>query len=140
MTRALQESGKRPLVCGHHLRGDKHDNPEFSPSQAPDEPLVYHLFGSAQEPHSLVMSENDVLDLLIAVVSEQPPLPNSLIHMLKRRDQSFLFVGFGIKQLHLRVLLKMLVRALELYRTGSAVATEPLCSLSEGDRQQTILF
>lgn len=140
LTRALQESGKKPLVRRYHFRGDKHDNPEFASSETPDEPSIYHLFGSAQDPRSLVLSENDVLDFLIAVVSERTPLPNSLTRMLKRKDQSLLFVGFGIKQLHLRVLLKVLVRAFELHRTGSAIATEPLRSLSEGDREQTILF
>jgi hypothetical protein len=140
MTHALRDSGKKPLVCRYHLRGDRHDNPEFDPSQVSDEPVVYHLFGTAQEPRSLVLSENDVMDFLISVVSERPPLPNSLSSMLKRRDQSFLFIGFGIKQFHLRVLLKVLVRALELHRTGSAVATESLRSLSEGEREQTILF
>jgi len=140
LTRTLPESGKRPLVCRYHLRGDRHDNPEFTFSETSDEPVVYHLFGSAQEPRSLVLSENDVLDFLIAVVSERPSLPSSLIRVLKRKDQSFLFVGFGIKQWYLRVLLKVFVRALELHRTGSSVATEPLSGLSEGDREQTILF
>jgi hypothetical protein len=140
LTRALQESGKRPLVCRYHFRGDKHDNPEFTPSETRDEPVIYHLFGSAQEPGSLVLSENDVLDFLIAIVSERSPLPNTLSRILKRKDQSFLFVGFGIKQLHLRILLKVLIRALELDRTGSAVATESLRDLLEGDREQTILF
>jgi hypothetical protein len=140
LTQAMQESGKRPLVCRYHLRGDRHDNPEFTPSKTPEEPVLYHLFGFAQEPHSLVLSENDVLDFLIAIVSERPPLPNSLSRILKRKDQSFLFVGFGIKQLHLRVLLKVLIRALDLHHTGSAVATESLRGLSEGDREQTILF
>ena len=77
MTHALQESGKRPLVCRYHFRGDRHDNPEFTPSETPDEPVIYHLFGFAQEPRSLVLSENDVLDFLIAIVSERSPLPNS---------------------------------------------------------------
>ncbi len=140
LTGALQELGKRPLVCRYHLRGDRHDNPEFTPSETPDEPVIYHLFGSAQEPRSLVLSENDVLDFLIAIASERPSLPNSLSRVLKRKDQSFLFVGFGIKQLHLRLLLKVLVRALELHRTGSTVATEPLRGLSDSDREQTILF
>jgi hypothetical protein len=36
--------------------------------------------------------------------------------------------------------LKVLIRALELDRTGSAVATESLRDLLEGDREQTILF
>jgi hypothetical protein len=140
LTRALQSSGKKPFVRRYHFRGDRHDNLEFTPSETPDEPVLYHLFGFAQEPRSLVLSENDVLDFLLAIVSERPPLPNTLSRLLKRKDQSFLFVGFGIKQLHLRILLKAFIRALELHRTGSAIATESLRALSEGDREQTILF
>ena len=109
-------------------------------SSSPQTPLVYHLFGDAQEPGSLVLSENDLLDFLVAIVAERPPLPNSLVRALKRVGQSFLFVGFGIRHWYLRVLLKVLVRALELHRTGSAIATEPLRGLSESDREQTILF
>jgi TIR domain len=59
---------------------------------------------------------------------------------LRRVGQSFLFVGFGIRHWYLRVLLKVLVRALELHRTGSAIATEPLRGLSDVDREQTILY
>src|SRR5947209_703979 len=92
LIRALQASGKRPLVCRYDFRGDSRDNPEFLPSGTPDEPVLYHLFGFAQEPRSLVLSENDVMDFLIAIVSERPPLPNSLSRILKRKDQSFLFV------------------------------------------------
>jgi hypothetical protein len=102
--------------------------------------LVYCLFGDADEPASLILSENDLLDFLIAIVSERSPLPNSLRNVLKRTGQSFLFVGFGIKQWYLRVLIKVLVRALELHRTASAIATEPLSGLSAFDRQQTLLF
>jgi hypothetical protein len=140
LARALEASGKKPIIQRYHLRGDKRDNPEFVLPGSPDAPVIYHLFGDAQEPGSLVISENDLLDFLIAIVSERPPLPNSLIRALKRVGQSFLFVGFGIKQWYLRVLLKVLVRALELHRTGSAIATEPLRGLSEIDREQTILF
>jgi SIR2-like domain len=98
------------------------------------------LLAELQEPGSLVLSENDLLDFLVAIVAERPPLPNSLIRALKRVGQSFLFVGFGIRHWYLRVLLKVLVRALELHRTGSAIATEPLRGLSDSDREQTILF
>ena len=140
LARALQAAGKDPIVQRYHLRGDKRDNPEFLLSSSPQTPLVYHLFGDAQEPGSLVLSENDLLDFLVAIVAERPPLPNSLVRALKRVGQSFLFVGFGIRHWYLRVLLKVLVRALELHRTGSAIATEPLRGLSETDREQTILF
>jgi hypothetical protein len=140
LARALKEAGKTPLAQRYHLRGDKRDNPEFVLSGSPDAPVVYHLFGNAQEPGSLVLSENDLLDFLIAIVSERPPLPNSLSRALKRTGQSFLFVGFGISQWYLRVLMKVLVRALELHRTASAIAAESLRGLSESDRERTILF
>lgn len=140
MTRALKDAGKEPIVERYNLRGDKRDNPEFPLTGSPRAPLVYHLFGDAGEPASLVLSENDLLDFLVAIVAERPPLPNSLVRGLKRVGQSFLFVGFGIKHWYLRVLLKVLVRTLELHRTGSAIATEPLRGLTELDREQTILF
>jgi hypothetical protein len=137
---ALRAAGKDPIVQRYHLRGDKRDNPEFLLPSSPRTPLLYHLFGDAQEPGSLVLSENDLLDFLVAIVAERPPLPNSLVRALRRVGQSFLFVGFGVRHWYLRVLLKVLVRALELHRTGSSIATEPLRGLSKVDREQTILY
>lgn len=140
LTSALKAAGKDPIVGRYNLRGDKRNNPEMVLPGPPQSPLVFHLFGDAQEPASLVLSENDLLDFLIAIVSERPPLPNSVVRALKRAGQSFLFVGFGIKNWYLRVLLKVLVRTLELNRTGEAIATEPLRGLSQNDREQTVLF
>jgi hypothetical protein len=137
---ALQTANKKPITQRYHLRGDKRDNPEFLLPDSPDTPLVYHLFGDMHEPASLVLSENDLLDFLIAIVSERPPLPNSLVRALKRTGQSFLFVGFGVKQWYLRVLLKVIIRTLELHRTANAIAAEPLRGLPALDREQTILF
>jgi hypothetical protein len=137
---ALQAANKKPITQRYHLRGDKRENPEFLLPDSPDTPLVYHLFGDMNEPASLVLSENDLLDFLIAIVSERPPLPNSLVRALKRTGQSFLFVGFGVKQWYLRVLLKVIIRTLELHRTANAIAAEPLRGLPAVDREQTILF
>lgn len=137
---ALQAAGKAPVVQRYHLRGDKRDNPEIFLPSSPQAPLVYHLFGDAQVNGSMVLSENDLLAFLVAVVAERPPLPNSLVRALKRANQNFLLVGFGITQWYLRVLLKVLVRVLELDRSGTTFATEPLRGLSEDDREQTVLF
>ena len=137
---ALRAVGKTPIVHRYHLRGDKRENPEFVLPGTPASPVVFHLFGSAEEPSSLVLSENDVLDFLIRVVSERPPLPNSLLRVLKRVGQSFLFVGFGIRHWDLRILLKILLRALELNRSGPAIAAEPLDGLIPSDRDEMILF
>ncbi len=140
LEQALKAAGKAPVTQRYHLRGDKRENPEFVVPGSPASPVVFHLFGSAEEPASLVLSENDVLDFLIRVVSERPPLPNSLLRVLKRIGQSFLFVGFGIRHWDLRILLKILLRALELNRSGPAVAAEPLDSLIPSDRDEMILF
>jgi hypothetical protein len=140
LEQALKAAGKTPIVHRYHLRGDKRENPEFVLPGTPSSPVVFHLFGSAEEPSSLVLSENDVLDFLIRVVSERPPLPNSLLRVLKRVGQSFLFVGFGIRHWDLRILLKILLRALELNRSGPAIAAEPLDGLIQSDRDEMILF
>jgi hypothetical protein len=137
---ALQAAGKKPLKQRYDVRGDGRDNSNFFLPGSPESPIIYHMFGDAEEPRSLILSENDLLDFLIAIVSERPPLPNSLVRALKRPGQNFLFIGLGVKQWYLRVLLKVIVRTLELHRTASAIATEPLKGLSEVDREQTILF
>jgi len=136
---ALERAGKSPTVHRYHMRGDKRDNPEFDSPASPNTPIVFHLFGTADLPSSLVLSENDVLDFLIRIVSERPPLPNSLLKALKRDGQSFLFVGFGILRWDLRVLLKVLLRALELNR-NPVIAAEPLRPLQQSDRNEMVLF
>jgi TIR domain/SIR2-like domain len=140
LTQALKDADKTPITQRYHLRGDKRDNPEFALPGSPASPVVFHLFGDAEQPMSLVLSENDIIDFLIAIVSERPPLPNSLLSALKRVGQSFLFVGFGIRHWDLRILLKVLLRALEMDRSGPAFAAEPLTSLLQSDREEMILF
>lgn len=140
LIQAFKKAGKNPVVYRYHMRGDKRDNPEITMPYSPQSPLIFHLFGDAQRPGSLVLSENDLLDFLMAVVSERPPLPNSLQRALKKAGQSFLFIGFGIKNWYLRVLLKVLVRSLELNRSGAAIATESLRELTQQDRERIVLF
>ncbi len=138
---ALQQAQKAPISYRYNLRGDRGDNPGFVVPGAASTPLVYHLFGTFEDPQSLVISENDLLDFLIAVISERPPLPDSLRRALQRPGVSLLFVGFGIRHWYLRVLLKALVRSLMQGRSGNAVALEPLLhGMPEFDREQTVLF
>ena len=140
-TDALTSAGKDPVTYWYNLRGDRNENPEFVASGTAKMPIVYHLFGWFEEPQSLVISENDLLDFLISVVAERPPLPNSLRRALQRQGVSLLFVGFGIRHWYLRVLLKALIRSVLPGRGGNAVALEPLLhGAPEFDRQQTVLF
>ena len=136
LVESLSQAGKSPLSHLYNLRGDRGDNPEVLIPGSADAPVVYHLFGHFEQPQSLVLSENDLLDFLIAVVSDRPPIPNSVRRALQGSDKSFLFLGFGIRNWYLRVLLKALLRNLARDRPPNAVAVEPLLQgIPDYDRQ-----
>ena len=71
-------------------------------------PVVYNLYGSLEQPSSLILSDNDRLDFIVSVVSEQPPLPPKLRSTLCDPDRTFLFLGFDLAQWQFRVLLHVL--------------------------------
>jgi hypothetical protein len=131
------QPARRPFRSGYNFRGDRTDNPEV-PEGSLNAPLIYHLFGDIEVPNSLVLSENDLLDFLIGAVSGKPQLPNRLSLGLQRQSQSLLFIGFGLRQWYLRLLLKVLLRLLDLGQR--AFALEPLMDLADGDRKQTVLL
>jgi hypothetical protein len=108
------------------------------PSEStPQHPTIYHLFGDAlQEPASLVLTENDLMDFMIRVISARPKLPDRLRTTL--RNKTLLFIGFGVRQWYIRVLLKLLLRTLDLAATS--LALDPDKPPDEQEREQTILF
>jgi hypothetical protein len=100
----LGRAGKRAKSNGYQFRGDRKDILGYLGTV--EEPLVYRLYGCFDAPDSLVITENDQLEFLRAVVSENPKLPADLTNMF--RDKNFLFLGFGLGNYHLRVLLHVL--------------------------------
>jgi predicted phosphatase len=137
--KALQKCGKEPKTAFYNFRGDLRDNMDPDIPNDPSSPLTYYLFGHIDNPNSLVLSENDLADFLIAVVEGKPPIPNSVIKEM-RKGGTILFIGFGLRHWYLRVLLKVFLRALELHQTGSKIVTEPLNKLDETDLKKTIYF
>lgn len=101
---AMRLNKKVPRSTYYNYNGDK---PADLPMGTVSMPLIYHLYGSPHEPKSLVLTEVDLLDFLVAVVSTTPPLPNSIRAELQG-DKTFLFLGFGIKHWYLRILLHVL--------------------------------
>ena len=102
---ALQDAGKKPVVTGYNFRGV---NPAMVMMGTPEEPLLFHLYGTLKDSYSLVLTESDLLDFLVAVVSGNPPLPKNIVSELQAGNKSFLFLGFGFKHWYLRVLLHVL--------------------------------
>ena len=103
--RALEAAGKPPRVAAYHFKGTTE---QLNDAGTQKQPLVYHLFGTPAEPRSLVLTEQDLVDFLVAVVARTPPIPDVLLSELRNPDRMFLFLGFGVRNWYPRVLLHVL--------------------------------
>lgn len=104
MEGALRRHGKKPSVERYHYRGR---NPELLAIASEAEPILYHLYGHPAEPASVVLTESQLLDFLTSLISKDPPLPNDLNAALAN-GRIFLFLGFGLENWYLRMLLHVL--------------------------------
>ncbi|MBP6810467.1 MAG: toll/interleukin-1 receptor domain-containing protein [Saprospiraceae bacterium] len=83
-----------------------------------DSPLVYHLFGSVEQPDSMVVTERDQLAFLDAILQKENTagIPSSIaIHFTSGKerqafDKTFVFLGFDFNQWHLRLILHLIGR------------------------------
>ena len=75
---------------------------------SPERPLVFHLHGHYQVPQSLVITEDDYLEFLAAIIRDEkqrllpPPLPERVT------GTALLFVGYSLTDWTFRVLLRSL--------------------------------
>ena len=131
MAEALRRAGKTPAVERYHYRGP---SKELLPEPSVEAPVLYHLYGHVAEPPSLVVTETQLLDFLANLIARDPPLPNDLNEALAN-GRLFLFLGFGLRQWYLRILL----RVLKVLRHGNrAFALETLNE--DGGSEDAILF
>lgn len=98
------------------------DESQVEPAHRPDphyiptaeEPVVYHLFGYERYPGSLVLSEDDFLDFLLAFVrdtnSAHPLIPHYLRSALE--ESSLLLLGYRLQDWDFRVLFRWLINFL----------------------------
>jgi hypothetical protein len=88
-------------------------------------PLVFHLHGHYDLPQSLVLTEDDYLDFLVRLSSDQALLPPAIRTALA--GTSLLFIGYSLSDWNFRVLFRGLVGSLgaSLGYTGVAVQLAP---------------
>jgi hypothetical protein len=96
---------KKPRLEFFHFKGPKQDQVKMGTVESP---LIYQLYGSLHNQESLVITENDLLTLLVNVTSSKAPLPDNILSELTSRDKSLLFLGFGFRHWYLRVLLHLI--------------------------------
>lgn len=90
----------RREYCRWQQRPD--ENPKLD-DPIPSRPLVFHLFGHADEPGSLVLTEHDYLKFLVNISREQLLLPSLIRGRISAG--SLLFIGYEFNDWDFRVLL-----------------------------------
>ena len=87
-------------------------DPDYIPTR--EEPLVYHLFGLERYPQSLVLSEDDYLDFLLALAKDFDTEKHLLPLQLRRglEESSLLLMGFRLADWEFRVLFRGLINLL----------------------------
>ncbi len=133
----LKALEKQPQTESYQFKGDRRDI--LGRMGTVDAPLIYQLYGTFDAPDSLVLTESDQLEFLRAVVAENPKLATDLTNFFSGKN--FLFLGFGLGNYHLRVLLHVL----DLNKSARSFALEntPVVEAQDGFTEmfnESVLF
>ncbi len=124
LAQALDDENKFDTKCYyyHYANPTLNNGIKIQDKQIkPDAPLVYHLFGSAEHPDSMIVTERDQLAFLDAILQQENTagIPNSVaIHFTSVKDRNaaqqfdktFVFLGFDFNEWHLRLIMHLIGR------------------------------
>jgi CHAT domain-containing protein/SIR2-like protein len=103
----------------------------------PDHPLVLHLYGHDENTSSMVLTEDQHLDFLRAVSAEPERLPYKLRQKLTQ--SMLLFVGYDVRRLDCRVLLRGVIASLRtLYAERDRIAILQIDPETDPSRAQEL--
>lgn len=109
MFQALERQGKKPAraICmwNEQIEADPQKfvlMSEYEPTI--DRPVVFHLHGHLEIPESMVLTEDDYLDFLVAISQTRDLLPPVIAGRFGK--STLLVLGYGLKDWNFRVLLR----------------------------------
>ena len=144
MVEALAAAGKEPSreICHWNdlldgLPSLFEDDPDYDPT--PENPLVYHLFGSDQEVDSLLATEDNYLDYLVRISAEMERIPDTIWSALA--NSSLLFLGYSLDDWEFRVIMRGLVASRDRRRRLKHVGVQlALADAAESDTDAVQTF
>jgi hypothetical protein len=108
---ALTEAGKKPQVLFYNWRKEIYEPVVLEKEPTEKEPLVYQLFGSLEDPDSLLLTMDDYFDYLITIsknmTKKTRPIPTEVITALT--NTALLFLGFQLEDWNFWVLFRFLM-------------------------------
>lgn len=119
---ALSSAGKTPTreVCPWRNPPPESSSPLVAPT--PERPLVYHLYGHPSDPASMVLTEDDYFDYVVAVSRHKSIMSTSVTQALSAT--SLVLLGYHLEDWMFRVLIRGLVAAAEGAARGTSVAVQ----------------
>lgn len=129
LMQALAAAGKKPerVLCRWNtfLQRDKtlnHTRLARGINPTVNEPVVFYLHGHHSRRDSLVLTEDDYLDFLVAITEQDDLIPPRIQEAIA--GTSLLFVGYSLADWNFRVLLRRLVSSLEASVRSMSVAVQ----------------
>ena len=127
---ALRRAGKAPRTefCRWH-KGVEGAATVFDEDYQPskEEPLVYHLHGFDAHPGSLVLTEDDYMDFLVAISQnvgrESDPIPRRVRQAMA--DSSLVLLGYGLRSWDFRAVFWGLIKPRPLAQTSVSIQLVP---------------
>lgn len=110
---ALAEAGRDPVVEVCRWREDVYEWPtsifESEPTYAPsvERPLVFQVFGEIGTPDSLVLTQDDYDEFLMAVADNRSIIPSIVQRVLA--NSAIMLIGFELEERDVRVLMRSLI-------------------------------
>ncbi len=107
--KSLKEAGRKPRLLYCEWRPTEASHPTEPPcagKPTPGKPIVYHMFGVFGRPDSLVLTEDDFFDYLIA--SSAYKLTPTVVRGLLT-ESSLLFLGFRLDDWTFRILFRLIM-------------------------------
>lgn len=127
---ALKRAGKKPRteICHWH-KGLESIPSAFDDDYQPtkEEPLVYHLHGLDTQPGSLVLTEDDHMEFLVAISQNvgrgTDPVPRRVRQAMA--DSSLILLGYDLRSWDFRVLFWGLIKPRPLQQTSVSIQLVP---------------
>lgn len=101
MERAFAMFGKDPFAYCYERRGNQQ---QIKTTPSINRPLVYKLHGSLDKKDTMVVTEDDTIDFLVSMIKGDPKIPDTIGSLFTK--SSILFIGYGLKDWNIRVLLR----------------------------------
>lgn len=117
--RAQGRTARRETIAWREMASLEASRPHYDlePPPSAEEPVVLHLFGTDDDPLSMVLTEDDYLDYLARISRDyEYLLPTSVNEALA--STTLLFLGYRLEDLDLKVILRGLLANLDLERWG----------------------